>query len=95
MGASASIVVPWFADRYEAGSSWTELAWWIHDHLPYSEMYFFSKLAAFNIQWHENPTRRIDSHVAPKGCLTKRGEANHSSDHSSEYDDMLSALERA
>lgn len=95
MGASASIVVPWFADRYEAGSSWTELAWWIHDHLPYSEMYFFPKLAAFNIQWHENPTRRIDSYVAPKGCLTKRGEANHSGDHSPEYNDMLGALERA
>jgi len=95
MGASASIVIPWFADRYAAGASWTELAWWIHDHLPYSEMYFFPKLAAFNIQWHENPTRRIDSYVAPKGCLTKSGEANQSGDHSSEYDDMLSALERA
>ena len=92
MGASVSIVVPWFADRYEAGSSWTELAWWIHDHLPYSKLHFFPKLAAFNIQWHEQPTRRMDSYVAPKGCLTKPGDANHGGNHASGYRDMLAAL---
>ena len=53
MGATACIVVPWFADRYEAGADWRQLAWWIHDHLPYSELYFFPRLAAFNITWHE------------------------------------------
>lgn len=93
MGATTSVVVPWFADRYTAGASWKELAWWIHDHLPYSKLYFFPKLAAFNIQWHEKPTRRIDSYVTPKGCLTKPGDANHNGDHSEEYRDMLSALE--
>jgi hypothetical protein len=95
MGATTSVVVPWFADRYATGASWTELAWWIHDHLPYSEIFFFPKLAAFNIQWHEQPTRRIDSYVAPKGCLTKPGDANHGGDHSAEYKDMLNALDSA
>jgi hypothetical protein len=46
IGAMASIVVPWFADRYAAGASWQAMAWWIHDHLPYSELQFFPKLAA-------------------------------------------------
>lgn len=36
MGATACIVIPSFADRYEAGADWREMAWWIHDHLPYS-----------------------------------------------------------
>jgi hypothetical protein len=92
MGAAASIVVPWFADRYAAGASWTELAWWIHDNLPYSTMCFFPKLAAFNIQWHEQPTGRIDSYIAPRGCLTKPGDDNHTENHSAEYRDMLEAL---
>ncbi len=85
MGATASVVVPWFADRYEAGADWRSLAWWIHDHLPYDSLYFFPKLAAFNITWHERPTRRIDSYVAPKGCLTKPGMTNHAGDHSDRY----------
>ena len=49
MGAMACIVVPWFADQYEKGADWRAMAWWIHDHLPYSSLYFFPKLAAFNI----------------------------------------------
>jgi hypothetical protein len=93
MGATTSVVVPWFADRYAGGASWTELAWWIHDQLPYSKLHFFPKLAAFNIQWHEQPTRRIDSYIAPKGCLTKPGDANHSGEHASEYAEMLTALQ--
>src|SRR3546814_5534568 len=58
MGATACIVVPWFADRHAAGAHWQELAWWVHDHLPYSEMCFFPKRAAFNIQWHERQIGR-------------------------------------
>lgn len=85
MGATACIVVPWFADRYENGADWRELAWWIHDHLPYSSLYFFPKLAAFNIQWHERPARRIDSYIAPRGCLTRYGMENHSGEHSGWY----------
>ena len=84
-GAGACIVIPWFADRYAAGADWRALAWWIHDHLPYAHLQFFPKLAAFNIQWHERPQRRIDSFIAPRGCLTKPGMANQADDHSEWY----------
>lgn len=85
MGATATIVVPWFADLYEKGADWRALAWWIHDHLPYSHLYFFPIRAAFNIRWREDPERRIDSYVAPKGTLTKRGMANWDGEHSDQY----------
>ena len=85
-GATACIVIPWLADRVEAGADWRSMAWWIHDHLPYSTLYFFPIRAAFNIQWREEPERRIDSHMTPRGTLTKPGMANHDGDHSSWYD---------
>lgn len=85
MGATACVVVPWFADKYADGADWRALAWWIHDRLPYSHLQFFPKLCAFNIQWHERPRRRIDSFIAPRGCLTKPGMANHAVDHSEWY----------
>ena len=85
MGATASIVIPWFVDRYEAGTPWQAFAWWIHDHLPYSDMVFFERYAAFNLHWHEVPQRRIDGFVEPKGCLTEPGMASHEGDHSSLY----------
>lgn len=85
MGAMACIVLPWFADRYAQGADWRALAWWVHDHLPYSQLQFFPKLAAFNIGWHERPRRRIDSFITPRGCLTRQGMANHAGDHSTWY----------
>lgn len=85
MGAMVTVVVPWFADRYAAGADWRGLAWWIHDHLPYSNLYFFPKNAAFNLGWHEVPVRRIDSYVTPRGCLTKPGRANWSGSHAEWY----------
>jgi hypothetical protein len=86
MGATACIVVPWFADRFEKGADWRSLAWWMHDNLPYSTLYFFPVRAAFNIQWHEKPIRRIDSYIADgRGNLTRPGKANHQGDHSSFY----------
>ena len=84
-GAAACIVIPWFADRYARGWDWRALAWWIHDHLDYAHLQFFPKLCAFNIQWHEARTRRIDSFVAPRGCLTRPGMANHSGSHAAHY----------
>ena len=84
MGATACITIPWFLERHEQGMSWEALAWWIHDHLPYSDMVFFSTLA-FNLRWHEKPNRHIKSHTPPKGSLTKPGMADHTGDHSSEY----------
>jgi len=85
MGATASVVIPWFADRYADGADWRGLAWWIHDNLPYAYLQFFPKLAAFNIQWHERPRRRIDSFIAPRGCLTRPGMANQAGDHGKWY----------
>lgn len=85
MGATATVVVPWFTDRYAEGADWRAIAWWIHDHLPYSHLQFFPKLAAFNIGWHERPRRRIDSFVAPTGCLTRPGMTNHGGSHASWY----------
>ncbi len=71
--AGASIVIPWFADRYAEGRDWRDLAWWMHDHLEYSEIWFFPKLCAFNIAWRPTPQRRIDSYIAPRGTLLKAG----------------------
>ena len=45
MGAMACIVVPWFADRLLEGTPWQAMAWWIHDHLPYSQLQFFRSSA--------------------------------------------------
>ena len=85
MGAMTSLVVPWLVDRLEQGTTWPAMAWWIHDHLPYSELQFFPKLAAFNIGWHEFPRRRITSFAEPRGLLTKPGMANHGGSHATEY----------
>lgn len=71
--AGASIVIPWFADQCAHGRDWRNLAWWLHDHLDYSEIWFFPKLCAFNIAWRPEPMRRIDSYIAPKGCLLRPG----------------------
>jgi hypothetical protein len=87
IGATACVVVPWFADRYGAGTDWRSLAWWIHDHLPYSTLVFYPKLAAFNIQWHEQPERTIRGTFPPyQGFLTKPGMANHSGGHADWYE---------
>lgn len=72
--AGASVVIPWFADQYGRGRDWRDLAWWVHDHLPYSEMWFFPKLAAFNLVWRPQPWRTISSYVAPRGMLLRAGE---------------------
>jgi len=81
MGATACIVVPSFWDRYQAPGDWQRLAWWIHDHLPYSNMTFFTTRFAFNLRWREVPWREIRSQVAPKGLLTAPGMAGHEGSH--------------
>jgi hypothetical protein len=88
MGATACVVLPRFTRLSRQGADWRSLAWWIHDHLPYSHLCFFPKLVAFNIQWHEKPLRRIDSYIAPKGCLTKKGMVNQGGDHSENYKNL-------
>ena len=69
----ASIVIPWFADQYENGRDWRDLAYWIHDHLPYSEQWYFPKLAAFNLTWEPIPRKTISSYIAPRGKLLAAG----------------------
>ena len=71
--AGASVVIPWFADRYKQGRDWRDLAWWLHDHLDYSEIGFFPRLCAFNLVWRPEPLRRIDSYIAPRGTLLAAG----------------------
>jgi len=93
MGATACIVVTSFLPYYEKTADWQALAWWVHDNVPeYSSMYFFPKLAAFNISWHEKPEKRIDSYVQPKGCLTKTGMDNQNVDHSKAYQEFIRSI---
>lgn len=72
--AGATVVIPWFADHYAQGRDWRDLAWWVHDHLPYSAMWFFPKLAAFNLDWRPVPLRTISSYIAPRGMLLRAGD---------------------
>ncbi len=74
MGACASIVIPWFADRYGTGRNWHDLAWWLHDHIPYSEIRFFPKLCAFNLTWNEQPKREIRGWIGGNSILLRAGE---------------------
>jgi len=94
MGATACIVVNRFISYYESTGNWQALAWWIHDNIPeYSSMYFFPKLAAFNISWHERPKKTIKSHISgSKGILTKPGMDNFNGEHLNEYCEMLMEL---
>ena len=85
IGATACVVVPWVADTHEEEGDWRKLAWWIHDHLPYSALEFFPKLWAVNVTWHERPERVISSYAEPRGVLTKPGMANHDGCHADEY----------
>jgi hypothetical protein len=88
LGAMACIVVHWYIDRFEQSGDFRPMAWWMHDHLPYSELFFFPKLCAFNIGWHEIPKGSIESYIHPKGYLTRPGMANHTGDHSDWYTDF-------
>ncbi len=94
-GATACIVIPALLDYIESGGSWTAMAWWIHDHLTYSSLCFFSKMGAFNISWHEKPLRQIDSYAKPKGYLTRPGMSNHGGTHETEYRGLLASLNRS
>ncbi len=54
MGATACVVVPAFWDAFQNEGDWRKLAWWIHDHLPYSSLYFFPKFSSYNlIKWKQ------------------------------------------
>ncbi|KKB80263.1 hypothetical protein VW35_07585 [Devosia soli] len=93
MGATACIVVNRFISYFEQTGDWEAMAWWVHDHLPYSEMEFFPKFAAFNLQWREEPVRKIYSYIPPRrGRLTEPGRPNWFGKHDEAYAAMLEAL---
>lgn len=93
MGATACIIVHALIPYYEATGRWQAMAWWIHDHLPYSHMELFPKYAAFNLSWREQPERRISSFIPPhRGLLTKRGMENFAGTHEAEYAEWLDSL---
>lgn len=98
-GAMACIVIPALTDHYQRTGDWQSFAWFIHDHLPYSEMTFFTRLAAFNIGWSEAPKRSIDSFIAPnKGYLKRPNLPAHRDDRRARYSHvpvLRSAAERA
>lgn len=62
-GACASIVIPWFADQYDNGRDWLDLAWWLFDYLDFHAITFFPKRAAFNLTWRKQPEKRISSWI--------------------------------
>lgn len=98
VGATACIVLPEVADAFAGLGGWVQIAWWIHDHLPYSSQYFFTTLSAFNLQSRDNPLRRIDSYAGwfdgdgnwkKGGTMTKAGMANHSADNALRYTKLV------
>jgi hypothetical protein len=92
-GAMATVIVHAFIPHYQATGRWEAMAWWAHDHLPYSELQFFPKFGAFNIGWREVPKRRITSMIPPRrGLLTKAGMPNQEGGHEHEYADFLRSL---
>jgi hypothetical protein len=86
MGATACIVLPLFYDRFSEEGDWKKLAWWIHDHLPYSSMEFYPKFWAFNLAWSEKPARTIYSRIPPEtGYLTRPDMDNWEGSHEHEW----------
>jgi hypothetical protein len=67
MGATACVVVPAFWETHQQTGDWQKLARWIDDNLPYSSLFFFPKMWAVNINWHERPQKWVDSYAEPKG----------------------------
>jgi hypothetical protein len=54
-------------NAHQQPGDWQILARWIHEHLNYSQLYFYPTYWVVNIGWHERPQRRIDSYAEPKG----------------------------
>lgn len=93
MGVTACIVVNRFVPYFERTGDWEAMAWWVHDHLPYHDMEFFPHYAAFNLQWREEPVRRISSYIPPRrGRLTAPDRPNWSGRHDEAYAAMLAAI---
>lgn len=88
-GACTSVVIPWFADQYDKGRDWQDLAWWLYDHLNFHAIYFFPKRAAFNLTWRENPERRISSWIGTSRAILRAGdEPPPAAERSTRYNDF-------
>lgn len=74
-GAAACIVLPRLVDRSTTGEEWRDLAWLIHDTLPYHRLTFFRRNYAFNIGWHEAPRREILSYIPKRHWVHKSDDA--------------------
>jgi hypothetical protein len=94
-GATACVCLPNFYDAFPNEGDWQKLAWWIHDKLPYSTLYFFPKYWAFNINWSENPKRQIDSYTSPTGTLTSPAKANQGGEHRKLWQDIVGFFPKA
>lgn len=93
IGATATVIVHSFIGYYERTGHWEALAWWVHDHLPYDELEFFPKFAAFNLGWREKPSGGIYSFIPPRrGRLIKRDDPIWGDDHSREYAEWLATI---
>lgn len=76
LGATACVFIPWFTEQFERGRDWRDLAYWLHDHLAYSEIVFFRAQCSFNLNWNEQPAGIIKSWITERGgcpALIKRG----------------------
>ena len=95
LGATASVVVPWYLPRFRETGDPRPLAWWIKDHVPdYAELMFFPRNCAFNIRWYEGETAKpiLLDDGAETATLTEIGMANYDADHSAAYRDFPEAV---
>ena len=84
------MIVNAFIPYYERTGHWEALAWWVHDHLPYDDLEFFPKYAAFNLGWKDVPDGGIYSYIPPRrGRLIKRGDPTWGNDHAQSTQEWL------
>lgn len=88
LGATASILIPWYLPRFRDTGDPRPLAWWIRDNLPdYDAVTFYPWLCAFNIRWYEGESAQtisLSDGETPE-VLTEKGMANFDGDHSETY----------
>lgn len=98
LGATVSVVIPWYLPKFELHRDPRPLAWWIKDNIPaYSELMFFPWLCAFNIRWYEGPSDKtifLDDGVDEE-VLTNCNMGNYSENHSDLFQDFPVPREKA
>ena len=89
-GATASVIVPWYLERYAETDDSRPLGWWIADNVEhFAEAIFFPWLCSFNIRWYEGPSDKAIKYDSPEQrediVLTRRGMDGFDRDHSDQY----------